>query len=214
FAKLVDWMFSGDSPVPISLFVGLILGTVPMLYRNAQKPRDGISLTDKEKWYNRAAFAVSFAGLLIFLILISSLTRLTLTPTVFWSFVSGVIWGFSLIVPGLSSSSILLFMGIYDKIMAGVGNLNYAVIVPLLLGIALVAAFFARLVDRLFERHYGIASNAVVGLVLASTLMIIPRSYAGLGEGLLCLLVAAAGFVAAHYLGVWGEKIKPAEQTI
>ncbi len=31
FAKLVDWMFSGDSPVPISLFVGLIFGTVPML---------------------------------------------------------------------------------------------------------------------------------------------------------------------------------------
>ena len=211
FAKLVDWMFSGDSPLPISLFVGLILGTVPMLYRSAQKPRDGISLTDKEKRHNRTALALSFVGLLIFLILIASLTRLSLAPTVFWSLVSGIIWGFSLVVPGLSSSSILLFMGIYDKIMSGVGDLNFPVILPLLLGIALVAGVFARLVDRLFERHYGIASNAVVGLVLASTLMIIPRTYSGLGEGLLCLMVAAAGFVAAHFLGVWGEKVKPAE---
>lgn len=211
FAKLVDWMFSGDSPVPISLFIGLILGTVPLLYRNAQKPQAGSTLSEKEKRHNRLALVISFAGLLCFLLLISSLTRLNLTPTVFWSFFSGIIWGFSLIVPGLSSSSILLFMGIYDKIMAGVGDLNMLIVVPLLLGIALVAALFSRLVDRLFERRHGIASNAVVGLVLASTLLIIPRSFAGLGEGLICLLAAAAGFVAAHFLGVWGERVKPAE---
>ncbi len=211
FAKLVDWMFRGDSPVPISLFVGLILGTVPMLYRAAQKPKDGANLTAKEKKDNRKALIVTFVGLLIFLILISSLSRLNLSPTLFWSFFSGIVWGFSLVVPGLSSSSILLFMGIYDKIMAGVGSLDFGIIIPLLVGIALVAVLFARFVDRLFERHYGVASNAVVGLVLASTLMIIPRSFSGFGEVLLCLLVAVIGFVAAHFLGRWGEKIKPAE---
>ena len=211
FAKLVDWMFRGDSPVPISLFVGLILGTVPMLYRAAQKPRSGAKLTDKEKRDNRLALVITFLGLLIFLILIASLTRLNLSPTLFWTFFSGVVWGFSLVVPGLSSSSILLFMGIYDKIMAGVGDLNFAIIIPLLLGIALVAVLCARFVDRLFERSYGIASNAVVGLVLASTIMIIPRHYAGAGEGLICLAVAAAGFAAAHFLAIWGEKVKPAE---
>ncbi len=211
FAKLVDWMFSGDSPVPISLFVGLIFGTVPMLFRAAQKPRDGMALTAREKRNNRAALAITFVGLLAFLILISSLTKLNLTPTLFWSFFSGIVWGFSLVVPGLSSSSILLFMGIYDKIMAGVGSLNFSIIVPLFLGIALVAVLCARLVGSLFEKHHGIASNAVVGLVLASTLMIIPRSFSSLQEGLICLAVAVAGFIAAHFLGVWGEKIKPAE---
>lgn len=211
FAKLVDWMFSGDSPVPISLFVGLILGTVPMLYQAAQKPKDGAALSAKEKRDNRMALILTFAGLLIFLILISSLTRMDIHPTLFWSFFSGIVWGFSLVVPGLSSSSILLFMGIYDKIMAGVGTLDFGIIIPLMLGIGLVAVLCARFVDRLFERHYGVASNAVVGLVLASTLMIIPRSFADVGEALLCLLVAALGFVAAHFLGVWGEKIKPAE---
>ena len=211
FAKLVDWMFSGDSPVPISLFVGLILGTVPMLYRAAQKPKDGVAVTAKEKRDNLRALVITFVGLLIFLILISSLTRLNLEPSLFWSFFSGIVWGFSLVVPGLSSSSILLFMGIYDKIMAGVGSLDFGIILPLLLGIGLVAVLFARFVDKLFETHHGVASNAVVGLVLASTLMIIPRGFAGLGEALLCLAVAVIGFVAAHFLGLWGEKIKPAE---
>ncbi len=68
---------------------------------------------------------------------------------------SGIVWGFSLVVPGLSSSSILLFMGIYDKIMAGVGSLNFSIIIPLFLGIALVAVLCAHLVDSLFEKHHG-----------------------------------------------------------
>ena len=216
FAKLVDWMFSGSSPIPLALFVGLILGTVPLLYRASQKPQHGLSLTGKEKRDNRLALVLSFAALMAFLFLLSRENGQDLQPTLLLSFVSGIIWGFSLVVPGLSSSSILLFIGIYTKIMAGVKDLDFGIIIPLLLGIALVAFLFARLIDRLFDRHYGVASNAVVGLVVASTLAIIlipPPEYRldSFVEGLVCVLVAAVGFVAAHYLGIWGEKIKPAE---
>ncbi len=42
--------------------------------------------------------------------------------------------------------------------------------------------------------------------MLASTLMIIPRSFSSLQEGLICLAVAVAGFIAAHFLGVWGRR--------
>ncbi len=216
FAKLVDWMFSGSSPIPLALFVGLILGTVPLLYRAAQKPQHGLSLTGKDKRDNRLALVLSFAALMAFLFLLSKENGQDLQPTLLLSFVSGIIWGFSLVVPGLSSSSILLFIGIYTKIMAGVKDLDFGIIIPLLLGIALVAFLFARLIDRLFDRHYGVASNAVVGLVVASTLAIIlipPPEYrlGSFVEGLVCVLVAAFGFVAAHYLGIWGEKIKPSE---
>lgn len=216
FAKLVAWLFSGSSPIPLALFIGLILGTVPLLFRAAQKPRAGAALSAGERRNNRLALILGFVLLMAFLFLMSRGSAQDLEPTVPLSFASGLIWGFSLVVPGLSSSSILLFMGIYTKIMAAVKDLNFAVVIPLLLGIAVVAFVFARFVDRLFERHYGVTSNAVVGLVLASTLAIVifpPPEYhvASFGQGVLCVLVAAAGFVAAHFLGVWGEKIKPAD---
>ena len=136
-------------------------------------------------------------------------STLTIALTTPWSFVSGIIWGFSLVVPGLSSSSILLFMGLYEQIMAAVGNLDLSVIIPLILGIAAVALLFARLIDLLFEKHHGIASHAIVGLVIASTVMIVPRSYASAWQALLCLAVAAAGFLVALSMNKWGEKIKP-----
>ena len=217
FAKLVAWMFSGDSPIPLALFIGLILGTLPELYKAAQKPRDGVALTAGEKKNNLLALIISFVFLMAFLFFISRQTSAQdLTPTLMWSFVSGIIWGFSLVVPGLSSSSILLFIGIYTKLMAGVKDLDFSIIIPLMVGIAIVAFVFARFVDRLFERQHGIASNAVVGLVASSTLAIIlfpPPEYAipDLVTGLICVAVLVAGFIAAHYMGKWGDKIKPAE---
>jgi putative membrane protein len=217
FAKLVVLLFSRSSPIPLALFVGLILGTVPLLYRAAQKPQDGVLLTAKEKKNNRLALLIGFIVLMGFLLLISGQSGQDLEPTLLWSLVSGLVWGFSLVVPGLSSSSILLFIGIYTKIMAGVENLDFSIIIPLFLGIAIVAFLFARFIDRLYERRYGIASNAVVGLVLASTLAIIiipPPEYrlTGLVQGLICLTVAVVGFITAHYLAIWGEKIKPPEE--
>ena len=81
----------------------------------------------------------------------------------------------------------------------------------LLTNIAVVAVLCAKLVNLLLKKHYSLASHAIVGLVLASTLMIIPRSFASVGEGLLCLGLAVLGFVGAWYLGEWGEKVRPAE---
>ena len=201
FAKLMALLFAEDSPYPISLFVGLIFGTVPMLLKSA-----GSQGRKRGDW---RALGLTFIILLAFLIVIESVSSLDMPLTPFWSLISGIVWGFSLVIPGLSSSSILLFMGLYTKIMASVGDLDFSVIVPLIAGIALVAVLCAKLVNLLFERHFSLASHAIVGLVLASTLMIIPRGFASVTQGLVCLLLAAVGFAAAWYMGIWGERIKP-----
>lgn len=203
FARLMKLLFSGDSPYPISLFVGLILGTLPSLYANAG--REG------RKGRDLAAAAAGFVLLLAILLPLEWATELKIHLNTLWSFLSGIIWGFSLVVPGLSSSSILLYFGVYGEIMGGVGNMDLSVILPLGLGIALVAFVFARLINRLFERHFSIASHGIIGLVLASTLLIAPRVYDGLTQGLLCALLAVVGFAAAFLMGKWNEGIRPEE---
>ena len=199
FAKLMALLFAEDSPYPISLFVGLILGTVPSLLKTARSQ-------GRKPAADMTALILTFAGLLAFLIILEGTGSMNLTLTPVWALISGLIWGFSLIVPGLSSSSILIFMGLYKSIMDDVGRLQLGTVIPLLLGIALVAFLFARVIDSLFNKHFSVASHAIVGLVLASTIMIIPRVYAGLGQILLCLALVVIGFAGAWYLGVWGEK--------
>lgn len=328
FAKLMGWMFRDDSPIPLALFAGLILGTLPQLYRNSRRGNEGQPLNAREKRNNHLSILIAFILLISLLLFLQTGARMDYTrftelksneirleyslrgndqtgealgglslrlamgdlagapgaltlipgeaqgallpgavegdggpapaislslpedlpqdavytlylndepagqfeedasgaralrlqfdkshldwrPTLFWSLVSGIIWGFSLVVPGLSSSALLIFMGVYKYLMHSVGALDFGVIIPLLSGIALVAFLFARMVDRLFDRHYSLASGAVVGLVTASTLVIIPRQFSSLPEALLCLLMGALGFVAAYFLGKWGETVKP-----
>lgn len=201
FAKLIDLLFSRESPYPISLFVGLIFGTVPMLWRTAGEQGRG-----KREYL---ALFISFTLLLVLLAALSSGSTLNVPLNPLWSFVSGIIWGFSLVIPGLSSSSILLFFGLYEQIMAAVGNMDLGVILPLIGGITVVALLFARLIDMLYRKYHGIISHTIVGLVVASTILIIPRSYASAWQALLCLFIAAAGFVAALSMDRWGDKIKP-----
>lgn len=199
FAKVIGDLFKKYEILTLCLFIGLIFGTVPMLLKNAQ--RDGKS-TKKDY----LALGVSFALLLTILLIVNQAGKLSLTLNTPWAFISGIIWGFSLVVPGLSSSSLLIFMGLYESIMSEVGALNLGIILPLLAGIGLVALLFARFIDRLFNERFSIASHAVVGLVLASTLTIIPP-FASVGQLVLGILLAGIGFVAAMQLDKWQAKM-------
>src|SRR5699024_11628269 len=61
-------------------------------------------------------------------------------PNFGWYVFCGCMWGLSMIVPGLSSSSVLLFMGLYQTMAAGIAKLDMAVCIPLGIGFLLTLA--------------------------------------------------------------------------
>ena len=200
-AKVVGNLFEKYEIQMLCLFIGLILGTVPMLLKTA-KQETGVS-----KKEDKIALAAAFVFLITILLLLKALDKANLPLNTFNIFISGIIWGFSLVIPGLSSSSLLIFLGLYDKIMLEVGNLNFSVIIPLFIGIFIVAVSFARLVDNLFEKHHGIASHAVVGLVIASTVSIIP-AFSSFKMFLIGIALSVVGFFAALQLDKWQSTVK------
>lgn len=199
FARLVTVLLGDNANTGVCLFVGLVIGTLPSLWKEAgsQKRTSG-------SWIS---LAVSFAALLGILLILGGGSSLNITPDWKWFFFCGVVWGLSLIVPGMSSSSILMFMGLYVPMSEGISALNMGVVLPLMAGIVTSAVLLARAVRWLFDNHHSIASHAIIGLVLASTVMIIPTSYAGFGEVVLCILCAAVGYAIAWGMDVWGEKL-------
>jgi len=90
---------------------------------------------------------------------------------------------------------------------AGIANFDMGVILPFILGIGVTVLLLARLVNRLFEKHYNLAFHSIIGFVIASTLPTIPKSYGGIGEILLCILCAIGGFFGAYYLDKWSSKL-------
>lgn len=201
FAKLVSWMFTGAESYAVCLFIGLIIGTIPMLWKDAGKQGRGKG--------SIVSMIVAFAALLSILLVLDLAKQRQLTPSIPWYLFCGAVWGLSLIVPGMSSSSILIFVGLYQPMSDGIGRLDFGVILPVLGGIAVVALLLARLVNGLFEKHYSIMSHAIVGFVAASVLAIVPTEFSGILNILGCLGCAVVGFSIAYAMGVWGKKIKP-----
>ena len=205
FAKLITLFFSADSNLAIWLFVGLIAGSFPGLYRQAgQQGRTGGA------WL---AMLITLGIMLASFLALSRLSGLHIQPNLLWFAFCGVLWGLSLVIPGMTSSTTLIFLGLFEPMTAGVAELNPLVILPMALGAVATVILAAKVVSRLFDRHYAIAFHGVLGFVIASTVAIVPVQYTGAGEFVRCLIFGAAGFAATYWLD-WREARKnPAKKS-
>ena len=199
FAKLVEELFAANAAIAISVFIGLIIGSFPSLWKEAGKCG-----RSKGSWIGLAAsFAVMFA---FFVLLGTNDKVLSIKPNIWWFAVCGVLWGLSLIIPGMTSSSTLIFLGLYGPMTAGISSFDMGVLIPMGLGIAVTIIGLAKAVNYFFEKKYSIAFHCVVGFVIASTLVIVPLEFSGIGEILLSIAGCVAGAGAAYFMDKLGDR--------
>ena len=196
---LILVLFESSEKLATCLFIGLILGTIPSLWAEAGAQGRGNG--------SYLSCAASFLALSAILLYAQYGAFYTMQANFFGFLFCGLLWGLSLIVPGMTSSSILMAVGLFTPMAEGFARLDMAVILPWLLGMALIVMTLARVVNWCFHTHYPLFYHAVFGIVLASTLTIVPLHYDGVRDVLTCLLAAALGAFAAYF----SAKIQPAE---
>lgn len=191
-AKLVEIFFSAYASIAMALFSGLICGTMPNLFKNTVKshPTKGWS-----------GFVITLAlAYVFFCVMESGMGASGLQPNFGWYLFCGFIWGLSMIVPGLSSSSLLLFMGLYQPMAAGIGNLDMSVCIPLGIGFLVTVLLLARVMNRLLANHYAIVTKLILGFVVSSIIMILPTSFSGVADVLISIVCFGAGFWFANWM--------------
>lgn len=202
-ARAVDFMFRTSEVPAVWMFLGLIAGTLPSLYKEA-----GVQGRSRGAWVAFAAGGLLMGG---WMWLFSS-TSVAVTPSLLWWIVCGVLWGIGMIVPGLSPSSIFIFLGLYQPMTAGIGSLDLGVIVPLALGLVATVLLLARAMNALLEKAYRSVMHAILGIVIASMIAIVPpgsmRTASDIALNALCFL---AGCVVAYGMGWLGKKVKAPE---
>ena len=203
FAKGIAAAIDLSSTVTTWLFIGLIVGTVPSLFREAGKEGRGAGA-----WVSLAVCALAVFASLFY---VGRVVHVTVEPGFWWYSFCGVLFGMSLVIPGLTSSSVMMALGLYRPMMAGLARLDVAVLAPVVPGLVLSVLLLARLVSWVFRRHYAIASHGIFGIVLASTLVIIPTDYAGWGEILLSVVCCVGGFLLAFFMARLDRKIQAGE---
>lgn len=168
FSKAIEFLFNHCFRSTMNFFGGLVIGSVPLLIKNAIKMPE-----DSKKWVKWVVFAVCFAGVLCYSFLCKKATDAEIITTIdIKSFfkIAGLlaIASVAMILPGLSGSLMMMFFGIYDTVIAALAHFNFAVLAAVAVGV-IVGVVVGSIILKYLLKHFGKTTNfGIIALVLSS----------------------------------------------
>jgi putative membrane protein len=192
FSFVVSFLLGNFEAPILWFFIGCIIGTIPTLWSEAgKKGRDGKHIL---------ILVISFAIGLAFMIYGEGRIGGSVPQNFATWTLAGALIGLGVIVPGLSPSNFLVYMGMYKDMSDGIKALDFMVIIPIGLGAVITVLSLSKLMDFIFEKAYAGLFHGILGVVIASTIMIVPRNFNYLSWGSLVCVVLCFGGIA---LGYW-----------
>lgn len=197
FSTVVDFAFENYASQFTWLFIGFIVGTFPSLFKTSGK--------QGRKAGHWLLLILTAAGAVFFMRWMETIREVQLTPS-FWNWLlSGALIGLGGVVPGMSPSNFLIYLGLYQPMASGIRHLDLGVIIPLAIGGVLIVLLSAKLIAWLFKKFYAFMYHFILGIVVGSTIVIIPPQVRGwtIAE---CALLFLIGAVISYSLAKLDEK--------
>ena len=196
FSKVVDFLLEQAEFMTRYAFLGLIVGTVPLFYREVKKK--GF----RKSYYLVIAVALG-AGILLF-----SFNRHLFpevgSPNLFQSVLLGVSVAGSSIVPGVDSAAILSALGLYKLYVSSLANFDLQVLLPAAVGLGLGALVISAVMNFLIQKAYTMTFSVIFGLFLS----VIPTvvfsdscAITSVPSAIVAVAMTVAGFLVSFYLG-------------
>ena len=205
FSKIVDFLLGNYEMYTRYAFLGLVLGTIPLFYKEVKK--EGFN----KKYYIYIVVA-AIIGLSVFFFNKNLFPAVT-NPNIFQSVLLGVAVAGSSIVPGVDSAVILSSLGLYELYVSSLADFNLSILIPAGFGLVIGALVISFIINKLIKRFYTATFSIIFGLFLS----IIPNVLNGscvLGwnaNSVISIIICILGFGVSFFLGdIKGnsEKIK------
>lgn len=151
-------------------FIGLILGCVPNLFKMA----------NSKKGFKAHYLIYTFLsfGITIFLLLLEntfkSSTFASQGNTLFLV-LSGFVMSIGIVVPGVSSTVLLMILNTYEVYLDAVSTVNFLVLIPMGIGVICGGILFLKITEVLMRKFFSETYYAIIGFVLGSLLILYPR---------------------------------------
>lgn len=197
FILVFSYLFETYEKAVFMLFIGLIVGNLPMVYKEAHKSRF--------KWYYMLGAIAAFLIALIVGITSEGMgnAQLTQNTNLLYIALSGILAGFACLVPGMSVSMILIVMGVYDYLIAAAKALDVVTIAVVGVAFVLAMVISSKLIKFIFSKFSGMAHFMVMGFLIGSVSGIfftLPKGGSNLA-GAIMLVIGLAISLLFVYLG-------------
>jgi putative membrane protein len=198
FSAVVDYAFTHFAAQFTWLFIGFISGTFPSLYKTSGKE-------GRKPWHWLLLLGMA-VGTFYYMFWMETIRNVTLTPNIWLWLLSGLLMGLGLVVPGMSPSNFLIYLGLYQPMASGIRQFDLGVIIPIIVGVVICILIFAKLISWLFNKAYPVMYHLILGIVVGSTAAIIPSGVSGWSTIAVCALLFVLGAAGSFALSKLDEK--------
>lgn len=168
FSRILEYVFVAHEVGAKFVFIGIMLGSLPALVRESNK-----------KGFQKA-YILPFMLTLSLTVLFAIIDRNAVATKSIESFdfVEGIFYGgliaLGTIVPGISSSILLMYFGVYGLVLDAIGSLRLEILFPLGIGFGITILILSKGIHYMFKHYFGWTSYMVLGFVLGSVLALVP----------------------------------------
>ena len=200
----LDYFLKHNKVQVLWCFIGCIVGTMPALWREAGK---------EGRKKNHVAITIITAIIAcIGLLLAREYLNVEVPQNTFTWVIAGAIFAFGFIIPGLSPSNFLMYMNLYEPMNEGIKNIDLSILIPVAIGGIACVLIFAKLIAYILKRAYAPIFHFIFGVVIASTVIILPSfaDYSGITitAGVITVLLFLVGAVIGYSMELLDKKFK------
>lgn len=192
FGKILKYLFNSYPMQTKFAFIGLIIGCIPILFKKANSKK-GFRL--HYLLYLIVAFAIGTLSILLEQFLENNIMYEANNGFLFL-IVAGFFMSIGIVVPGVSSSVILMTFGVYYEYLDAISTLNLSILVPLAIGIILGGYLFLKIIKYLLENYFPETFYTIIGFVLGSVLILYP-GFSFSTAGLISILLFICSFMVS-----------------
>ena len=181
FSNLINYFLIKFPIQTKSIFIGLILGSIPSLFKEVNK-----NYKFKLKYLLFTLISFILGILSVFLESNISTNIASVNFNFLYLLLSGFLMSIGVIVPGVSSTVILMLMGVYSSYISSISSLYFPILIPLGIGLLLGSIIFMNITNFLLKKFYIQTFYTIIGFTLGSIFVLFPNVHSDL-NGLICI---------------------------
>lgn len=197
FGNLLRFLFNNFPMQTIFCFIGIILGGISSLIKTANADK-GFRLH-----YLLYSLITFIFTLLLLYVEKNFSSNLHNNTSFLYLVLAGFIMSIGVVVPGVSSTVLLMIMGVYDMYLLAISTVNLYILIPMGIGLILGGYVFLNIIRYSLTNFYTQTYYAILGFVLGSVFILYPGITLNL-QGIISILLLLVCFLFSTKL----EKIQ------
>lgn len=202
FSRLIDYLLTYHIVPTQFFFIGLVLGVLPFLTREA-----GMSRNFRAGHYVLLiTVGVALAATAFLNPAESEPIRELSASNALGLFFAGWLGSMAMLLPGISGSFILLLLGAYSTAIAALSDLNLPIIAVIGAGVGVGFIISSKVIHYLLNKIPIVMYAIIIGLIAGSVFVIFPGLPEDFMTGVISLITFMAGLVSTAAIGRAGKK--------